>query len=129
MRIIEAKIKDRRFTSLIWKSLKAGYFEFKVHQVDLVGTVQGSIISPILSNIFMHQLDVFIDHLKNQFDCGDKPKILKEYSHYTYLIKKHKNQGEMDKVREDIKNLRKYPSVNFRDNSYKRLMYVRYADD
>jgi group II intron reverse transcriptase/maturase len=129
MRIIEAKIKDRRFTNLIWKSLKAGYFEFKVYQVDLVGTGQGSIISPILSNIFMHQLDVFIENLKNQFDCGHKPKILKEYSHYIYLIKKHKNQGEMDKVREDIQNLRKYPSVNFRDNSYKRLMYVRYADD
>jgi len=68
MKLLESKIKDQRFLQLIRKSLNAGYFEFKVHKTSIVGTPQGSIISPILANIFLHQLDLFLLDLKNNFD-------------------------------------------------------------
>jgi retron-type reverse transcriptase len=68
MKVLGKKILDQRFLQLIRKSLKAGYFEFKVHKTSLVGTPQGSIISPILANIFLHQLDLFVLDLKEKFD-------------------------------------------------------------
>src|ERR1700749_295647 len=67
MNIIENKISDRRFTKLIWKSLRAGYFEFNEYKHTIAGTPQGSIISPTLCNIFMNQLDQFVSSLTTEF--------------------------------------------------------------
>jgi retron-type reverse transcriptase len=53
---------------LIRKSLNAGYFDFTVHKTDIVRIPQGNIISPILANIFLHELDKFIMDLKSKFD-------------------------------------------------------------
>ncbi|KAG6034040.1 hypothetical protein E4U41_006707, partial [Claviceps citrina] len=54
--------------------LKAGYFEFKNLKYNVAGTPQGSIVSPILANIFLHQLDEYVYELKEGFDKGITPK-------------------------------------------------------
>ena len=110
MQLIESKISDRRFTKLIWKALKAGYIEFRIYKNNIVGTPQGSIVSPILANIFLHQLDEFILFIKSNFDKGDRAprsKILRE------LIAKRSKSS----------------SIDFGSEHFKRLAYVRYADD
>jgi retron-type reverse transcriptase len=71
LNIIKAKIKDLRFIELIRKSLKAGYFEFRTYS----HSPQGSILSPLLANIYMHKLDEFVLRLKTQFDIGTKASV------------------------------------------------------
>jgi retron-type reverse transcriptase len=129
MTLIEHKIKDRQFTKLIWKSLRAGYYEFNTRKTNLIGTPQGSIISPILSNIFLHQLDIFVDNLKREFDSGIKPRANKQYRHIAYLIHRAKKSGDTNKIKDLVKLIRQLPSIDTFDPDYRRLSYVRYADD
>ena len=61
---LRKRISDERFLNLIHKSLKAGHFEFRISASSLSGTPQGSIVSPILANIYLHELDTFIEQLR-----------------------------------------------------------------
>ena len=129
MKIIESRIADRQFTKLIRKSLNVGYFEFRKYLFDTAGTPQGSIISPIMANIFLHQLDEFVQKLKSDFDRGTKPRRTKIYRSKEHELAKAKKSGDPDKIVKAAKELRSVPSTDFHDPGYRRLSYVRYADD
>lgn len=129
MELLEAKILDRRFTNLIHKSLKAGYFQFRELKHNIAGTPQGSIVSPILANIFLHQLDEYVYELKKAFDKGITPKVSTEYKLLHNEAGRAKNHGNLIRFRELLSLKRKVPHVDFHDSGYKRLSYVRYADD
>lgn len=123
MAIIEAKILDRKFTRLIWKSLKTGHLE--LYHNNIIRT--GSIISPLLANIFMNQLDVFIDQVKNNFDLGKESRESKESNIYHYLMTKAKKDGDMILLKKLAKEKLQIPWAA--DPRYKKLAYVRYADN
>jgi retron-type reverse transcriptase len=129
MNILESKILDRRFTNLIRKALKAGYFELKVFSTNIAGTPQGSIVSPILANIFLHQLDVFIQGLKNSFDKGNKPGTSLAYKAIRPEYRRALYHKDLDKIRQLTNRIRKIDYTYCSDPGYKRLVYVRYADD
>lgn len=83
--IINNKVKDARLTQLIYKFLKAGHLENWQYHKTYSDTSQGGIISPLLSNIYLHELDKFIIKLKTEFD---KPK--EKYFTYEYGIVRRK---------------------------------------
>lgn len=86
--ILRRRIKDEHFIGLIWKFLKAGYMEDWVYHNTYSGTPQGSIISPILANIYLNELDVFMDEYSKRFNTGKCRRRSKAYqsklSHFQY---------------------------------------------
>lgn len=82
MSIIEEKIYDKKFTNLIRKALKAGYLEGRYIIHSLSGSPQGSVISPILCNIYMDKLDKFIKKLTLNFNKGVTPRPNPVYIKY-----------------------------------------------
>ena len=59
--ILAEKIHDNRFLRLIGGMLKAGYLEEWKYRETLSGAPQGGIASPVLSNIYLHKLDDFVE--------------------------------------------------------------------
>jgi group II intron reverse transcriptase/maturase len=133
MEVLERRIKDRRFLDLIRKALNAGYLSSKIWKTDIVGTPQGSIISPILANIYLHDLDVYIEKLKENFDSTSTARPRgKEWTHTKYLLTKAREIQDPKLRRKQVKKfavqLRSLQSKVVGAHS-RKLMYVRYADD
>lgn len=126
MRIIERKIKDKRFTDLIRKFLKAGYMEYIVFKHSVSATPQGCNISPILSNIYLNELDKFLEVLKLDFDTGGKVVINPAYNRLRYLKSKETKPEIQARI---LKLILKTPYYIAQDPTFKKLTYIRYADD
>lgn len=126
---LKVRIEDKRFLDLIRKILNAGYLEFKILKTDLIGVPQGNIISPILSNIYLHSLDEYIEKLKISFDKGDKRKLNQEYKKLYKSSNYYKSKGNLEKAAELRKQMLKINTTDPNDPEFKRLQYVRYADD
>ena len=143
VRILRRRIKDEYFISLIWKFLKAGYMEDWVYHNTYSGTPQGSLISPILANIYLNELDVFMAKYAESFNCGKGRKINPAYKkpldvrrgkqewlkRNSAKISEEKRQKVMAEIQELNNYLSTVPYSDPMDTEYKRVVYVRYADD
>jgi len=105
---------------------KVGKKNAKVYRTN-VGTPQGVVLSPLFSNIVLHELDEFIEgKLKIEYTKGKKRKANLEYRKLRYRIKR---ETDLKKRRALINECLKVPSKDFYDPDFKRLFYVRYVDD
>jgi group II intron reverse transcriptase/maturase len=130
MSILREKIRDNRFLRLVEGVLKAGYCEEWKHHPTLSGTPQGGVISPILSNIYLDRLDKFVvNTLIPEYTRGDRRKDLLRYTNLLRLSRYYRRQGRPDRAEELRKEAQSYPSQDPTDPEYRRLRYVRYADD
>jgi RNA-directed DNA polymerase len=72
IRFLKHRIGDPRIIRLIWKWLKAGVLEDGVVTVSDKGTGQGSVISPLLANIYLHYvLDLWAERWRRREAAGD----------------------------------------------------------
>lgn len=129
MEILKERISDERFLRLLIKSLKAGYVEFNRSKLSIIGTPQGSIISPILSNIYLNKLDHYIDLMKSEFEKGKAARINPEYKHLDYLRQKALKSSKTAEANAILKEMQKIKARLPKDPNFRRLYYVRYADD
>ena len=134
--IINQKIKDARFLKLIRSFLKAGYMEDWKYHETYSGCPQGGIISPILANIYLNELDRHVMKIKKEFDVATKARYTPEYTKLVGLRQrlhnkiKNSNGIEREKLIEEYKTataqMLKLPAKQCDD---KKIKYVRYADD
>jgi group II intron reverse transcriptase/maturase len=130
MDILQENIRDNRFLRLIKGALKAGYCEEWKYHPSLSGSPQGGIVSPILSNIYMDRLDRFVqDTVIPEYTRGIRRKEGEEYRRLHSLSTYYRNTGRIERAEELRKAMQQYPSVDPNDEEYRRLRYVRYADD
>ena len=130
LEILSRDIKDSRFLKLIKDMLQSGYMEDWNFTPNYSGTQQGGVISPILSNIYLNELDRFIEEkLIPKYTKGKKRGTNIEYCRLTRQREHARKKGNMRKAGEIIKLMRKLPSVDPYDPNFKRLRYIRYADD
>ena len=130
LRIIGESIKDQRLLKLLREMLEAGYLEgWRYHQT-YSGTPQGGIISPLLANIFMNELDKYVEEkLLPQYTKGEKRRRNPAYERLTGAMVRAKEQGDVERYKALEKQRKQLPSVDANDPNYRRLKYVRYADD
>lgn len=130
LEILATSIHDNRFIRLMRGLLEAGYMEDWKFNKTISGTPQGGVISPILANIYLHQFDEWVETiLLPQYTKGKKQGSNPQYSKMTGEISKLRKNGDGEAARKLTIERRNLPSVNTSDENYRRLRYVRYADD
>jgi group II intron reverse transcriptase/maturase len=128
--ILAKDIHDGRLLNLIRWGLEAGIVEEREYKRTYSGTPQGGILSPLLSNIYLHELDVFVeDVLIPQYTRGKWREPNPKYNQYTYQIVEARKRGDLELAHQLEQERRKLPSKDTHDPNYRRLHYVRYADD
>ena len=129
--VLSEKIHDGRFIRLIKHLLQAGYLEEWRFNQTLSGVPQGSILSPILSNILLNKLDQFVETvlIPRYTRGGKRRRNNPEYKRLLYQAGKCFKRGDISQGRHFRKAAQQLPAYDPQDPTYRRLHYCRYADD
>jgi group II intron reverse transcriptase/maturase len=136
--ILREKIQDDRFINLIRKFLNAGYLEDWKYHRTYSGTPQGSVVSPILTNIYLDKLDQRLDAMCQQYSTGERRKPNTAYNALQRRRKQLLELGEIepalreslkDEIRDINRRILQTPPYDYNDSSYIRVKFLRYADD
>jgi len=130
MSILKEKLHDNRFLRLLQNLLDAGYLEDWTYHETLSGCPQGGVISPILSNIYLDKLDRFVEEqLLPAYNHKKRRARNNKYEALLHTASQLRKQGEYKTAKQLRKQAQQLPSYDPDDPEYKRLHYVRYADD
>lgn len=144
LRLLERRVDDPRFVGLIKAMLEAGYLDDWVFGRTYSGTPQGGIVSPLLANIYLHELDVFMEEMRRDFDRGTRRRPHRRYLALDARIRRLRRRIDalraegadeaevhacLARIRAIAAERRAVPSVDPMDPGFRRLRYCRYADD
>jgi group II intron reverse transcriptase/maturase len=124
--LLRKRISCEKFLTLVKRSIKAGFIENGVFKESNKGLFQGNVTSPILNNVYLHELDVFMDGLCEDFTSGKYRRKSSLFINIQYRIEKETNVAQIKKLRKELWQVQ---SKDPMDPDFKRLFYVRYVDD
>lgn len=124
--LLSRRISCAKFLSLIKGSIKAGFVEDEIFKESNRGLFQGNVTSPILNNVYLHELDVFMVDLCDEFASGRYRRKSSAFRKIQYRIEKATSAEQIKKLRRELWRL---PSKDPFDPNFKRLYYIRYVDD
>ncbi len=138
--ILRERISDERFLRLIRKFLNAGYMEKWTYNNTYSKTPQGGIISPILANIYLDKFDKYIKEYADNFNRGRGRRLTQEYQRnrnqrnaLRWKLEAETDENRQVELKSKIAEMRKkmldIPATRDIDDAFRRLKYVRYADD
>jgi len=127
---LSEKIHDGRFIRLVKQLLDAGYLEEWRFNQTLSGVPQGSVVSPILSNILLNKLDHYVETvLIPHYTRGEKKRVNPIYKRLTSKAENRFKRGLTKQGQQFRKAAQQLPSKDPQDPHYRRLRFCRYADD
>ncbi|MBI1256414.1 MAG: group II intron reverse transcriptase/maturase [Chloroflexi bacterium] len=129
LQLLAHKITDGRFLNLIDKFLKAGYMEFRQVHPSLTGTPQGGIVSPILANIYLHELDVFMEGLCQRYFTSGIRRKSADYQTLNLARFHARRNGDYAQAEALLQHMRTLHASDPLDPNYIKVKYCRYADD
>lgn len=134
LEILAENIKDNRFLKLIRKLLKAGYMENWTTHNTYSGSPQGGVISPLLANIYLNKMDKWVDkNLMQRYNRSHKERGARrrnpEYLRLNSAAYEAGKKGDIETAKMLHKKMKTIPSLMVNDPEYRRLEYIRYADD
>ena len=131
MKLLKQKITCDRTLELLRKALIVGYLDPKTKRITKtdIGTPQGSVLSPLLANIVLHELDTYLnDELIPLYHRGKRRRTNPAYNTLTHI--RHTKRGStLEERRNALKMMMMTPRMDPKDPNYRRSMYIRYADD
>lgn len=128
--ILARDIHDDRFLKLTREMLEAGYMEDWRYYGTYSGTPQGGVVSPILANIYLNELDKYVENvLIPAYTKGDKRQMNPAYDHLENVLQYAKRKERKEDARRIKAQMREIPSGDPNDSNFRRLRYIRYADD
>lgn len=129
--ILSKYIQDKNLLDLIKKLVKVGYIENRKSIKNDKGVAQGGILSPLLSNIYLHELDMYIEKLKQEYNVPLKnvtePAYKNQYNKILQALRKWKK----DRIEENLRKLReekrKMMKITPSSTQGFKINYVRYT--
>jgi len=130
IKILREKLHDNRFIRLIQQLLEAGYLEEWTYHPTMSGSPQGGVVSPMLSNIYLDQLDKYVEQeVLPMYTQGEKRQRNPVYNTLRVREQYYRKRNNQEKAQELRKQRQCLPERDPLDPNYRRLRYVRYADD
>ena len=129
LELISKKVDDGRVIELIRRFLKAGYMEDCSFKESELGSPQGGVLSPLLANIYLNELDRFVGGLMAEYERGEKRKVNPEYAKLESKRRYALKTGRTEDAEALTKAMKRTPTTDAMDDSVVRVRYVRYADD
>lgn len=128
MRCVSERIACARTLELITKAIEIRIQDGDSNRIskNLIGTPQGSVLSPILANIVLHKFDCYMKNYKLKYDKGTVRRLNLRYSR----LNGRRRYSKDPQTRINLRlMMRKHHCLDMMDPNFRRLLYVRYADD